>query len=340
MENKPMLDVLDILHGRWRSQILYAGVKLGIFDFLKDQANSAIEAASTLNLNTGMTYRLLRALACTGLLKESEDHIFSITASGEYLCGNHPQTLRSRVLLEEGPQHYAIWKHFTDIVRESGKNGFVREYGHPIFEHTVHDHEYGDVFNHAMISYSSSETELAVEALTDYDFSAINTLCDVGGGYGHLLSNLLIKHPHLKGILYDLPYIFEDTDQLMAKQYGIENRIDNKAGDMFKVTPSADAYIMKHILHDWNDEECLQILSNMSQAAHDNAKLFIVECIVPGTDTPHFAKLFDIHMMCATGGMERTEKEYAVLFEQSGWKYIKTWYPKIDAIGVVEAKKV
>lgn len=339
MSPQAMHNVLDLLHGRWRSQILYVGVQLGVFDALQDQPSSADDVANSLNLHPQMTYRLLRALACIGLLLESDDKVFSVSPSGEFLCSNHPQTLRARVLLEEGPQHYAIWKHFINIIREGGNNGFVREYNHPIFEYAVQDHEYGEVFNNAMISYSSSETELVLEALAGYDFSGIQTLCDVGGGFGHLLSNLLLKHTHIKGILYDLPYIFEDQENLLPNQLRITDRCETITGDMFKETPSADAYIMKHILHDWNDEECLQILTNMNNSAQENAKLFIAECIVPGPDQPHFAKLFDIHMMCATGGMERTEQEYADLFEKSGWKYITTWYPKIDAIGVVEAQK-
>ncbi len=120
---------------------------------------------------------------------------------------------------------------------------------------------------------------------------------------------------------------------------GVGDRCEYVAGDMFRAVPAADAYILKHILHDWSDAECVQILTNIYRAAPTDARAFVAEFVVPGPDTPHFSKLFDIHMMSASSGRERTEEEYAALFDEAGWNYVRTWYAGSKLMGVVEAAK-
>lgn len=330
---------VDLIFGRWRSQITYSGVKLGVFDALGSSSKNSIQVAFELGLDEAMTYRLLRALASIGLLKEDNDGSFSVTNAGSYLRSDHPESLRGITLLEEGPQHYAIWKHLPDMIRDGNQDGFVREFGHPIFKYTTQDPDYCAVFNEAMSSFSMNETAMVIEALQPYDFSSVSHMCDVGGGHGHLLCSILDNYKHMQGTIYDLPYVFEQKDALWAKRMNLENRCEHVAGDMFESVPAADAYIMKHILHDWNDDECVQILKNIHSTAPDNAKVFIAEVVVPGPDTPHFSKLFDIHMICATSGRERTEEEYNELLEKSGFKPAGVWYPESRFIGVVEGVK-
>lgn len=337
--NDPRQSVVDIIFGRWRSQILYSCVRLGVFDALSGGPRSAADLAAELRLDAPLAYRLLRALGCLGLLNEDRNRRFSLTASGEFLRTDHPQTLRGMTLLEEGPEHYAVWKHLCAMIREGRQDGFVREFGHPIFVHAVEDGDYADVFNEAMSSYSSGETAMVLAALDTYDFSRISHLCDVGGGHGHLLCSLLGKYPDLSGTVYELKSAIARRDLLWAYKMKVGSRCEYVPGDMFKEVPRADAYILKHILHDWNDAECVQILSNMHKAAPPEARVFVAEFVVPGPDTPHFSKLFDIHMMCATSGEERTEGEYAELFDEAGWKHVRTWYPTSKLMGVVEAMK-
>jgi len=133
--------------------------------------------------------------------------------------------------------------------------------------------------------------------------------------------------------------VIQDQASLWADKMNVADRCSYRAGDMFREVPTADAYLMKHIIHDWNDEESVQILSNLYRAAAPNAKLFVAEYVVPDPATPHFAKLFDIHMMCWGTGRERTSAEYAALLEQAGWKYLDTWFPASKALGVVEGLK-
>ncbi|WP_437818218.1 methyltransferase [Sorangium sp. So ce1078] len=334
----PKQTVLETISGRWRSQTLYAGARLGLFDALGGGASAAEDVADQLHLNRRATYRLMRALACLGFMTESPDRSFALTEAGSYLRSDHPESLRGVVLLEEGPEHYAAWKHLSEVVRDGGENGFQRELGRPVFLHVAGDERYGRVFNEAMTSYSASETAMFLEALGGRALADVKTLCDVGGGHGHLLCSVLARYPHLRGTVLDLAPTFEDESALWARRMGVESRCAYVAGDMFKQVPAADAYLLKHVLHDWNDAECVQILSRIRGAANDGARLFVAEFIVTDAATPHFAKLFDIHMMCVSSGEERTAAEYGALFEKSGWRYVDARHSSFGPISVVEAE--
>jgi len=332
--------VLELIFGRWRSQIVYAGVKLGVFDALGAKAKDVDLIAKELKLDPVLSYRLLRALASLGLLSEHAGRRFSITSAGEFLRADHPETLRGITLLEEGPEHYAIWKYLPEMIRDGRQGAFVREFGRLAFEHPAENPEYAEVFDQAMSSYSSTETAGVLDALSGRDFSKISHLCDVGGGQGHLLCSLLRKQRHMRGTLLERAEVLQNESRLWARSMNVADRCSHVGGDMFANAPAADAYILKHIIHDWNDEECVQIFSNIGRVAPANARLFIAEYIVPGPETPHFAKLFDIHMMCWGTGRERTSDEYAALLNRAGWKYVDTLFPSVGAIGVVEAMKM
>ena len=333
----PQAAVLDMIFGRWRSQTLYAGVKLGIFEALGAGPRSAAALAEELRLDAALAYRLMRGLASLELLSEDRHRKFALTETGELLRGDHPQTLRGVTLLEEGPEHYALWGHLPAMVREGTQNAFLREFKRMAFEHAAHNPAYGEVFNEAMTSYSSAQTAWTLEALTKYDFSGIEHVCDIGGGHGHLLASLVAISPGLRGTVLELPSVIEDGSKLHAPKLGVGERCSYVAGDMFEAVPQADAYVMKMILHDWNDEECARILRNIARAANPGARLFIVEHLIPDADTPHFAKLFDLHMMCWGTGRERTVGEFAELLQSASWRYQRAWYPRSRIMGVVEA---
>jgi hypothetical protein len=333
--------VVDIIFGRWKSQILYAGVKLGIFDIASSKPMSQVEIATKLDLDPALSYRLLRALGSLGLLKEDHNRRFSLTPMGELLRSDHPQTLRGVTLLEEGPEHYAIWKHLTAMVKDGKQDGFVREFGQRIFDYAANHRSYAEVFNQAMSSYSAIQTTWVIEALDEYDFSKIRHICDIGGGRGHLMCNVLLRHSHIRGTVLEMEQVIQDKTLLWANKMGIAaDRCNYVSGNMFNEVPSADAYFMKMILHDWDDKECLKILSNIQSAPAAESRLFIIEHIVPGPETPHFSKLFDIHMLCALTGKERTEEEYLALLKQAGFKHVQTHFPPSRIMGVIEAIKV
>lgn len=329
--------VVDLIYGHWRGQIVHAGTALGVFDHLATgEAKNAETLAAELGVDSGLLYRLLRALASLGLLAEGSSRSFSISEAGELLRSDHPQSLRDRVLLADGPEHYAVWKHLPEMIRDGRQDGFVREFGVPAFEYARRNSGYRRIFDQAMTNYSVVHAGLVLEALRDYDFSNIRTLCDVAGGHGYLICAVLNVHPHLSGIVLDLPEVVSDSSQLAATKLGLGDRCAYVGGDMFQRVPTADAYMLKLILHDWNDRDCVQILSTIRRAVSANGRVFIIEHIVPGPDTPHFAKLFDMHMMCWGTGRERTEGEYADLLEAAGWKCAGSWYPSNRLIGVIE----
>lgn len=331
--------VLDLIFGRWRSQILYAGVKLGVFDTLQDETKDAATIAQELALNANLCYRLLRALGSLDLLREEDGRRFSITEAGRYLLSDHPQTLRGVTLLEEGPEHYALWKHLPNMIRDGVQNAFVREFGRMAFEHAIVDPSYARVFDEAMSSYSSSQTTWALQALQEYDFSNVSHLCDVAGGHGHLLCGFLAKYPHLRGTVLERPEVIADPARLWATRLGLSERCEYVPGNMFEEVPPADTYMMKLILHDWNDEECVQILRSIHRSAAENGRVFIIEHLITEPAVPHFAKLFDIHMMCWGTGRERTPAEYAALLKRSGWAFRQTWYPPSRMMGIVEGAR-
>jgi hypothetical protein len=312
--------VMDLIFGRWRSQILSAGTELGVFDHLDKRAAKTAEAlAPELGADSALLYRLLRAQAAIGLLEEDGSRGFVLTDRGELLRSDHPQSLKPMARLEEGPQHYALWKHLPTMVRDGKQNAFMREFGHMAFTHAQENQDYAERFKQAMTSY----------------LSGIRAFCDVAGGYGHLMCALLLANPSLRGIVLDLPEVVEDVHELWATKLGLQQRCKYVAGDMFEAVPKADAYCLKMILHDWNDAECVKILSNIRKAATGPARVFIVEHIVPEPDVPHFSKLFDIHMMCWGTGQERTEAEYVRLLERAGWKPSGSYYPANRHMGIV-----
>lgn len=331
--------VTDLIFGRWKSQTLYAGVELGIFEALTDGPARADEVADELDLDADATYRVMRALGSLGLLAEDADRRFALTDAGEILTEDHPKSLRDIAYLEEGPTHYRLWEHLPDIVRDGGPTGFDREFGHDVFTHVQEDADYAKRFNEGMSSFSKIESGMVAKLLGDVDLTRFERIFDVGGGHGHLLSTLLQDAPGVEGTVFDLPNVVEDADGGWPEEMGVQDRIEFAAGDFFESVPAADAYLMKHILHDWTDEECVEILSNVREAAPEGARLFVCELVVPGPDQPHLAKLMDVHMMIAPGGRERTEAEYAKLFEKAGFEHVDTHRGEVP-MSVVEARAV
>jgi hypothetical protein len=196
-------------------------VRLGIFDALAGGSKAASAIAEQLNLDPALPYRLLRALGALELMQEDGKRRFSLTDAGDLFRKDHPQTLRGVTLLEEGPEHYALWKHLPAMVRDGKRNAFMREFGRMAFDHAAHDPAYADVFNEAMSSYSSAQTAWVLEALDSYDFSSVAQICDVGGGHGYMPCSLLVKYPHLKGTVLELPCAIENEALLWADRLDV-----------------------------------------------------------------------------------------------------------------------
>ena len=337
--------VNDLIFGRWKSRILYTGVALGIFDELAAGKASggatADELAAQLQINPGAGYRLLRALASIGLLDELPGARFRLTSQGRLLCAGHPSNLRAVALLQDGPEHLVIWKHLPEMIRAGWQNGFRKEFGRTAFEHADANPAYSAVFDSAMASYSAQQAAAAVEALGDFDFAGVQSVVDVGGGRGTLLDALLRAHPALRGVVLERPSVIAAAANANAGATR-QGRWSHQAGDMFQSVPPAELYLLKLILHDWNDEHCVRLLENIRRAAMESgrtgARLVILEFVITAPDVPHFSKLYDIHMMCWGEGRERSIPEYEALLRRAGWELGKFRPMPLVEMGIIEAR--
>ena len=314
-------DAYDLVSGLWSGRLLHTAVTLGIVDALDDTPTAAGTLAEELELDADATYRLLRTLAHYGVLAEDEDRRFALTPVGEVFEADHPQSMRAYLRCLHSPEWVSAMFHLPDIVEDGGPDGFTREFGADIFEYADADPDFGETFNDFMTAETRRQTEGILVALAD-DLAGVSHLCAVGGGHGYLLSRLLAAHDHLDGTVLERPSVVDASADHWAPKLGVEDRCAYVAGDMFESVPTADGYLLKWILHDWSDAECVDILSTIHEAAPADGRLFVVEAIVPGPDQLGFAKRLDMTMLVQMGGRERTEAEYRSLFEQAGWELV------------------
>lgn len=203
------------------------------------------------------------------------------------------------------------------------------------FEFFEQNKEAGRVFNNAMTNMSKTVVPGIVEA---YDFSGFNKLVDIAGGHGYLLAGILKASPNLQGILFDLPSVIENSGELLGEE-GVAGRTERISGDFFESVPGgADAYFMKHIIHDWDDEKSIKILQNIRRAMNEKGKVLIVEMVVPEGNEPSPSKMMDVQMLVATGGKERTENEFRELLELSGFRLTRI-IPTHSPFSIIEAVK-
>jgi len=338
VNDDPQALLLSLFYGRWRSQTLHAGVLLGVFEAVGPQPRAADEITKSLGLDAALGLRLLRALRSLGVLKEHPGRAFSATEAGAMLRADHRLSMRDAILLREGPEHTAVWKHLPAIVRDGEQNGFVREFGVPAFAHAARDRSYGDAFNAGMVSQSNLQTRWTLEALREEDLAGVRHLCDVGGGHGHLLCRLLAERPGVqRGTVLERPGVIDGASPPWAARLGVAGRCEAVAGDMFEDVPAADAYTLKMILHDWDDAECLRILGTLRRRATGPKRVLVVEHVIPDGDGPDHAALFDMHMMVWGTGRERTLQEYRGLLEGAGFTFDGVRHPASGAIGIVVA---
>jgi O-methyltransferase len=216
---------------------------------------------------------------------------------------------------------------------KTGKTGFEQAFDAPIFEWLGKHPEQAALFNDTMMGFHGREPAAVAEA---YDFSAFKTVADIGGSTGNMLATILSKYPQLHGILFDLPHVAAKASALF-EQRGVATRVRIEGGSFFERIPSgADAYLMSHIIHDWNEEQCLTIFGHCRRAMRPDGRLLIVEMVLPEGDAPHPGKFLDMVMLTAPGGEERTPSQYRALLERSDFRMTRV-VPTASAVGIVEA---
>ena len=318
----------------WLLPSIYVAAKLDIATLLKNKSLFAEEIAERLNVNTSNVFRLLRALSSQGIFKQNPDGRFSLNSMAKGLL-NDPGSLRHMLLHHLGPVNWNLMSNLEYAVR-TGEDAFIDRYGKGIYEFLRDHPDENALFDKSMSNLS--DIGLA-PILNAYDFSNYAVIADIGGGEGFLLANILQNYPRCKGILFDTPGALEKAPEMLGK-HQVEKRTEVVTGDFFNSLPgSCDLYLLKNIIHNWDDERSNELLKKIYQAMKPDGRLLIIEMVVPAGNEPSLAKLLDIQMMATmSGGKERTGQEYRNILEASGFTLTQI-IPTIAPISLIEARK-
>lgn len=228
-----------------------------------------------------------------------------------------------------------MWAATGELLHSArtGQTGFEKAIGLPVFPFLEKHPQDAEIFNDAMVGFHGDEPPAVASA---YDFSGIRTLVDVGGGTGNLIINILRRHPHLKGTIYDLAHVADAARKRLAQE-GLAQRCSVESGSFFERVPAgADAYTLSHIIHDWDEASCLKILRNCREAMAPQGRILIIEMVIPGPNEPHPGKLLDVIMLAIPGGRERTPAEYEALLAKADLR-LACIVPTPSPVSVIEA---
>jgi len=312
----PQWVLFQLVTGHYVSRAIYVAARLGIADRLKDGPLHYTELARGCGADAPSLYRLMLLLTSAGVFDEKEAGRFGLSPVGEYLQTGLPGSRRAQALLLAGPAQQRAWSGLLDVVRTGQTPS-----GSSAFQFFTKFPEEGAIFNEGMAA-GSAETASAVVAA--YDFTPFGTVVDVGGGYGVLLTAILAAKPALRGILFDLPHAAEGAEQQIHAA-GVRGRCEFVPGDFFEQVPAgADAYILKSVIHDWDDARSVAILRNIHRAMAPQGKLLLVEMMLPAhvgqTAMSQIIAGSDVNMMVNVGGRERTAAEFGALLDAAGFR--------------------
>ncbi len=329
----PRQQLLGMITSYWKAMAIHVAAKLKVADYVKDGPQTAEALAKLTGTQPQALFRLLRALASVEIFEEGADGRFGLTPMAECLLDVHGSQRAVAIMM--GDEHYRSWGDLLYSV-QTGMPGFDHIYGKPIFEWLAEHPEDAKIFDAAMTGFHGPETQAMIQA---YDYTGINTLVDVGGGNGTVISAVLKHNPTMKGILYDLPNVVERAKKSLADA-GLASRCQTVAGSFFEsAPPGGDAYQMRHIIHDWTDEQCHTILTHIRKVIPKTGKLLVIEMVVKPRNEPQMAKWLDLNMMVIPGGRERTEAEYREMYAKAGFELTRV-VPTPTEVSVIEGRPV
>ncbi len=327
-------EMLGLISGFWVSQLVFVAARLGIADVIaKDGPSTPQAIARSVKAKAPLLARVLRALASVGVFAEGPGGRFRLTPLGETLRSDRPGSLRSFALMAIDDYNWQAWGRLPEGV-VSGASPFEKHFGMPFFQWLAQHPDKERVFAASMASISATENAAIARA---YPFSDFTHLVDVGGAHGHLLAVILTQHKKLRGVLYDQPQVVEGAGKsgFLAKP-GLARRSETIGGDFFSAVPAgADGYVMKYIIHDWDDEKCVRILRNCRTAMAPTGRVLVVDHVIPPGNARSWGKLLDINMMVLPGGQERTREQFRTLFERAGLR-LKRIVPTDCPLSIVE----
>jgi O-methyltransferase domain/Dimerisation domain len=313
------LRVVELVFGAMAAETLFTAARLGIADRLGDDERTAADVAADIGADPTSVTRLMRTMAALELLSETAPGRFRLTESGQFLRSDRPDSMHSFVDMYGDPAVLASWRELAHAVR-TGETTFDRVFGTSFFGYLAEHPELSARFNAAM----RQGTAMTAQQLpASYDFSNVRTVADIGGGDGTLLGAVLAAHPHLTAILFDTAEGLAQSDAILT-QAGVADRCQTRVGDFFLEAPSgADLYMLKSVIHDWDDDRCRTILSHVRSVIPDDGRLLIIERVLPpivdGT-TPPQMYLSDLNMLVNVGGRERTRSDFEKLCADTGFR--------------------
>lgn len=328
----PPAQLMGLLAGSWVAQAISVAATLGVADAMARGPASVEAIAAATKSHEDALGRLLRALASVGVFTETAPGTFDLTPVASLLRSG-PGSLRAMATFLGAPFHTKLVGDLLESVR-TGTPAASRVLGAPFFDFLAKDPAAAKVFDEAMTANSGPEVEGVMAA---YDFEPLTgTVCDVAGGHGSFLAAILESAPHLRGVILDLPHVVAPAKAALAAA-GLASRTEVVTGDFFQAVPPAETYVLKHIIHDWDDARCVKILTCCRAAMRGAGRVLVVDAVIPPGDAPHPGKFLDIEMLLATeGGRERTEAEHAALFARAGLT-LKRVVPTRGPVSVLEA---
>jgi hypothetical protein len=333
MTPDPAQQVLQIATGYMASASLYTAITLNVADHLAAGPKDVSELARVTGANEDALFRVLRLLASLGVFAEAGPRRFALNPSADLLRKDVPGSLRGMAVFLPDPFHLRVYADLMESVM-TGKPAVVTTFGMPVFEYLAKNPAYSKVFNDAMTAFSAPVVGAALEA---YDFSGIGLLVDVAGGHGEVLMSILKKHPNVRGMLTDVGHVIDGAKPRIASA-GLADRCQAVPCDFFAAVPEGgDAYIMKHIIHDWDDARATTILKNIAQAmGAKRGKVILLESVIAAGGAPDLGKFIDIEMLALPGGKERSADEFRALFAGAGFELTRI-VPTKSPLSVVEA---
>jgi SAM-dependent methyltransferase len=314
--NPTLYKMLGMLRGMITARAVHVAAKFRIADLLKDDTKSITELAESSHTNPVALHRLLSALASTGVFEEVETGHFKNTPLSYYLRSDTSDSLLDAALYWGSDWQWEQWGAL-DYTIETGQRAFDHLFHMPIWDYLEQHPEDERIFSSGLTSFSRSLVPLIVQS---YDFSGLHTVVDVGGGEGDLLVELLQHYPSLQGVLFERPTMLSVAHDHIANAH-LLNRCDLMAGDFFQRVPQGmDAYIVREVLHDWDEQHCIDILQSCHKAMRPDSRLLVVEHIAHPDDKRSFTKFLGLQMMLEQEGHERTEDELRKIHEAAGFR--------------------
>jgi hypothetical protein len=331
----PNMQLMQMVFGKAITQAVSIVARFKLADLMATGPKTAAELAQAGGLHAGHLYRILRALASVGVLAGDEKGRFSLTPVGEFLRSDVPGSMRAIATYVCDPWSWKPWGDLAGCAKTGGP-AFERVFGEGVFDYLGKHPDEAATFNEGMTGFSQQASAAVVKA---YDFAPFNTIVDVGGGHGALLLAILSANSKSRGVVFDAPQVVAGATEPI-KAAGLADRCRAEGGDFFKAVPAGgDLYVLKHIIHDWNDAKATQILRAVRAAIPATGKLLLVELVVPPGFAPGFAPILDLEMMVLCDGKERTESEYRELLAGAGFRLSRI-VPTEGPHSLVEANPV